>query len=121
MPRALVWVPSLWTGLFGLGRSPVASPGRTRRVGILHLGPFPRGPVFITLRPGTTLPLCNSATGRAFATFYRSPYLKRMLDEKNSRAISENTKTAITTVRRQFEKTLPGNPGARASQGQQIA
>jgi DNA-binding IclR family transcriptional regulator len=65
----------------------------------------PGGPVSITLRPGTTLPLCNSATGRAFATFYRSPYLKRMLDEE-LRAISENTKTAITTVRRQFEKTL---------------
>ena len=54
---------------------------------------------------GTTLPLCNSATGRAFATFYRSPYLKKMLDCE-LKEISESTKVAVTTVRRQLEKTL---------------
>ena len=63
------------------------------------------GPITITLRPGTTLPLCNSATGRAFATFYRSPFLKKMLDDE-LKEISESSKTAITTIRRQLEKNL---------------
>jgi len=63
------------------------------------------GPITITLRPGTTLPLCNSATGRAFATFYRSPFLKKMLDDELS-AMSESSKTAVTTIRRQLEKSL---------------
>ncbi|WP_226447719.1 IclR family transcriptional regulator [Ferribacterium limneticum] len=63
------------------------------------------GPITITLRPGTTLPLCNSATGRAFATFYRSPFLKKMLDDE-LKEISESSKTAITTLRRQLEKSL---------------
>lgn len=63
------------------------------------------GPITITLRPGTTLPLCNSATGRAFAAFYRSPFLKKMLDDE-LREMSESSKTAVTTVRRQLEKNL---------------
>ena len=63
------------------------------------------GPVTITLRPGTVLSLCNSATGRAFASFYKSPFLKQMLDEE-LRQESESTKTAITTIRRNLEKQL---------------
>lgn len=63
------------------------------------------GPITITLRAGTILPLCNSATGRAFAAFYRSPFLKKMLDSE-LKEISETSKTAITTVRRQLEKSL---------------
>jgi DNA-binding IclR family transcriptional regulator len=63
------------------------------------------GPITITLRPGTILPLCNSATGRAFAAFYRSPFLKKMLDQELKEA-SETSKTSITTVRRQLEKSL---------------
>mgnify|MGYP002776416017 CR=1 FL=1 len=63
------------------------------------------GPITITLRAGTVMPLCNSATGRAFAAFYRSPFLKKMLDEE-LKDISESSKTAITTVRRQLEKNL---------------
>jgi len=63
------------------------------------------GPITITLRAGTVLPLCKSATGRAFAAFFRSPFLKRMLDDE-IRDLSTSSKTAITTVRRQFEKTL---------------
>ncbi len=63
------------------------------------------GPITITLRPGTTLPLCNSATGRAFASFYRSPFLKKQLDEE-LREASASSKTAITTLRRQLEKNL---------------
>ena len=63
------------------------------------------GPITITLRAGTVLPLYKSATGKAFASFFRSPFLKRMLDDE-LREISGSSKTAITTVRRQFEKTL---------------
>lgn len=63
------------------------------------------GPITITLRAGTVLPLCNSATGRAFAAFYRGPYLKKVLDEE-LRATADSSKIAVTTVRRQLEKTL---------------
>jgi DNA-binding IclR family transcriptional regulator len=38
------------------------------------------GPVTVTLRTGTVLPLTSSATGLAFAAFYRSPYLRKMLE-----------------------------------------
>jgi DNA-binding IclR family transcriptional regulator len=38
------------------------------------------GPVTVTLRTGVVLPLTTSATGLAFAAFYRSPYLRKMLD-----------------------------------------
>ncbi|RIX40341.1 MAG: IclR family transcriptional regulator [Rhodocyclales bacterium GT-UBC] len=62
-------------------------------------------PITITVRPGTVLPLYKSATGRAFAAFHRSPFMKKMLDEE-LRSISESSSTAITTVRRQLEKTL---------------
>lgn len=63
------------------------------------------GPITITLRAGTVLPLTKSATGRAFATFYRSPYLKKILDEE-LREAAESSGIAVTTVRRQLEKTL---------------
>lgn len=62
-------------------------------------------PVTITVRPGTVLPLSKSATGRAFAAFYRSPYLKRILDQELHEAALASD-TAITTLRRQFEKLL---------------
>lgn len=63
------------------------------------------GPVTITLRHGTVLPLNNSATGRGFAAFYKSPFMKKMLDEE-LRASSEASGTAITILRRQLEKSL---------------
>lgn len=63
------------------------------------------GPITITLRPGTTLSLCNSATGRAFVAFSRTPFLRKLLDAE-LRQISDSTKTAITTIRRQLEKSL---------------
>jgi DNA-binding IclR family transcriptional regulator len=63
------------------------------------------GPITITLRSGTVLPLCKSATGRAFAAFYRSPFLKKMLDDE-LKETSDASKTAITIVRRQLEKSL---------------
>ena len=63
------------------------------------------GPVTITLRAGTVLPLHNSATGRAFAAFHRSPFLRKMLDDE-LREIAQTSKMAVTNVRRQLEKTL---------------
>lgn len=62
-------------------------------------------PITITLRPGTVLSLTKSATGRAFAAFYRSPFLKKMLDE-DLRTTAQTSNTAVTTVRRQLEKSL---------------
>lgn len=62
-------------------------------------------PITITLRPGTVLSLSRSATGRAFAAFYRSPFLKKMIDEElNEQALA--TKIALGNCRRQLEKTL---------------
>lgn len=63
------------------------------------------GPITITLRAGTVLPLYNSATGRAFCTYSRSPFLKKMLDAE-LRSAAETAKVAITTLRRQLEKNL---------------
>lgn len=63
------------------------------------------GPVTITLRAGTVLSLFRSATGRAFAAFHRSPYLKQLLDQE-LRVVAEEQKIAVTTLRRQFEKIL---------------
>ncbi|WP_306605846.1 IclR family transcriptional regulator [Azonexus sp.] len=62
-------------------------------------------PITITLRPGAVLSLSRSATGRAFAAFYRSPHLKKLIDLE-LREQAETTQTAITTCRRQLEKTL---------------
>jgi DNA-binding IclR family transcriptional regulator len=62
-------------------------------------------PITITLRPGTVLSLTRSATGRAFAAFCRSPFLKKMID-KELREQADSSKTAITTCRRQLETTL---------------
>jgi len=63
------------------------------------------GPITVTLRPGAVLSLTRSATGRAFAAFCRSPFLKKMID-KELREQADSSKTAITTCRRQLEKTL---------------
>ena len=63
------------------------------------------GPVTITLRPGTVLPLSNSATGRAFAAFSRTPFLKTLLDKELNEAAS-SADVAVTTLRRQLEKSL---------------
>lgn len=53
------------------------------------------GPITVTLRTGTVLPLANSATGRAFVTYCRSPLLKKLL-EKELRASAEETGTTLT-------------------------
>lgn len=74
-------------------------------------------PVTITLRAGTVLSLYKSATGRAFSAFFRSPFLKQLLDDE-VREVAGASKTAITTVKRQLEKALNdirANGIARAS------
>lgn len=62
-------------------------------------------PITITLRPGTVLSLHNSATGRAFSAFFRSPFLKKKLDEELQEA-AQASKVTVTTLRRQLEKNL---------------
>lgn len=61
--------------------------------------------ITITLRHGSVLSLSKSATGRAFSAFFRSPFLKPKLDEE-LREQAEANGSAVTTLRRQFEKTL---------------
>jgi DNA-binding IclR family transcriptional regulator len=55
------------------------------------------GPVTVTLRTGVVLPLLSSATGLAFAAFFRSPYLRRMLDAEIEAAAAarQATPTAL--------------------------
>lgn len=62
-------------------------------------------PVTITLRAGTILPLYKSATGRAFSAFFRSPFLKAMLDTE-LHEIAKKTSSTLTTTKRHLEKTL---------------
>ena len=62
-------------------------------------------PITITVRPGTVLSLYKSATGRAFTAFYRAPFLKKKLDDELHQA-AESSKTAVTTLRRQLEKSI---------------
>jgi DNA-binding IclR family transcriptional regulator len=63
------------------------------------------GPITVTLRTGVVLPLTTSATGRAFAAFYRSPYLKKMMDAE-LRTTAELTHTTPTAVMRDLEVLL---------------
>ncbi|MBI4743139.1 MAG: IclR family transcriptional regulator [Betaproteobacteria bacterium] len=51
------------------------------------------GPVTVTLRTGVVLPLIASATGLAFAAFYRSPYLKKILDAELAAAAEASNST----------------------------
>lgn len=63
------------------------------------------GPITVTLRTGVVLPLSTSATGRAFAAFYRSTYLKKMLDAE-LRATAETTRSTLAAVARELEIQL---------------
>lgn len=63
------------------------------------------GPITVTLRTGVVLPLTTSATGRAFAAFYRSPYLKKQLDLE-VRALAEATHTTPTAIMRDLDLLL---------------
>lgn len=40
------------------------------------------GPITVTLRTGTVLPLARSATGRAFVAYCRLPFIKKLLEKE---------------------------------------
>ena len=63
------------------------------------------GPITVTLRTGVVLPLTTSATGLAFAAFYRSIYMKKMkkMIEAELRATAEATQTNLLTLTGQLE------------------
>ncbi len=63
------------------------------------------GPITVTLRTGVVLPLMTSATGRSFAAFYRSPYMKKMLD-REIRLAAEAAGSTPTAVARELETLL---------------
>jgi DNA-binding IclR family transcriptional regulator len=63
------------------------------------------GPITITLRTGIVLPLTTSATGRAFAAFYRSAYMKKMLTAE-LRETATKTNVPLAEVASNFEATL---------------
>lgn len=63
------------------------------------------GPITVTLRTGTVLPLANSATGRAFVAYCRSPFLKKLL-EREFRATADATGTTVTMQVRELEPII---------------
>jgi len=63
------------------------------------------GPITVTLRTGTVLPLANSATGRAFVAYCRTPFLKKLL-EKELRAAAETNRTTVTAQVRELEPII---------------
>lgn len=63
------------------------------------------GPVTVTLRTGVVLPLTTSATGLAFAAFYRSPYISKQIDAE-LRAAAESSHVALSPLTRQFDQQL---------------
>lgn len=63
------------------------------------------GPVTVALRAGTVLPLASSATGRAFAAFFRSPYLRQLLDQE-LKAGAESEGTSFSAARREMDSLL---------------
>ena len=63
------------------------------------------GPITVTLRTGVVLPLTASATGLAFAAFYRSAYLKKQLDAE-LHATADATATPIESVINELEARL---------------
>lgn len=63
------------------------------------------GPVTVTLRTGVVLPLLTSATGRAFAAFYRSPYLNKLLDDEVL-STAKASNTPPEQIVRDFEMEL---------------
>jgi DNA-binding IclR family transcriptional regulator len=63
------------------------------------------GPVTVTLRAGVVLPLTSSATGLAFAAFYRSPYMTKQIDAE-LRTAAKDTRTAVGVLTRRFDQQL---------------
>ena len=63
------------------------------------------GPITVTLKTGVVLPLTTSATGLAFAAFYRLSQVKKQLDSE-LRLKAEATQANLTDLSNQFEKKL---------------
>lgn len=63
------------------------------------------GPITVTLRTGTVLPLANSATGRAFVAYCRAPFLKKLL-ERELRTNAEQTGTTVTALIHDLEPII---------------
>jgi DNA-binding IclR family transcriptional regulator len=63
------------------------------------------GPITVTLRTGVVLPLTTSATGLAFAAFYRSPYMKKQLDSELRNA-ADRTQTPLATLAHNLENQI---------------
>lgn len=63
------------------------------------------GPITVTLRTGTVLPLINSATGRAFVAYCRAPFMKKLL-ECELRSAAEAAQTTLVTQVRNLEPII---------------
>ena len=63
------------------------------------------GPITVSLRTGVVLPLLNSATGLAFAAFFRSPHLNKQL-EAELKAAAEQSQTSVDTLSRAIDRQL---------------
>lgn len=63
------------------------------------------GPITVALRAGTVLPLASSATGRAFAAFFRSPYLRQLL-EQELKGAAEAQSISLGIARREMDSLL---------------
>ena len=63
------------------------------------------GPVTVTLRTGVVLPLTTSATGLAFAAFYRAPYISKQIDAE-LRATAESSHVSLSALTRQLDQQL---------------
>ncbi len=61
------------------------------------------GPITVTLRTGTVLPLTRSATGRAFLAYCRAPFMKKLLE----RELSSNSAETGASVSAQIRDLMP--------------
>lgn len=63
------------------------------------------GPITVTLRTGTVLPLANSATGRAFVAYCRTPFLKKLL-ERELRAAADDSGRPMSALVQELEPII---------------
>jgi DNA-binding IclR family transcriptional regulator len=61
------------------------------------------GPITVTLRTGTVLPLTRSATGRAFLSYCRAPFMKKLLE----RELTSNAADTGIPVSAQIRDLIP--------------
>jgi DNA-binding IclR family transcriptional regulator len=63
------------------------------------------GPITVTLRTGTVLPLVRSATGRAFVAYCRQPFMKKLL-ERELRDSALETGQSVTAHVQELEPII---------------